>query len=74
MPKMLDLLAERVPDTAEKLRFGVIHVDCAEIAEQAAAAIRERYGDRDILISPATAVIATHTGPGTWGIAYQIED
>jgi uncharacterized protein len=74
LPRMLELLAERIPTDASRLRFGVIHVAAEETAHQVAEALRERFGEREILVAPATAVIATHTGAGTWGIAYQLED
>jgi fatty acid-binding protein DegV len=28
----------------------------------------------DIIVSPVTAVIGVHTGPGAWGVFWQIED
>jgi fatty acid-binding protein DegV len=71
---MLELLEERIPSDVGRLRFGVIHVAADEVAAAAAAALRERFGEREILVAPATPVIATHTGVGTWGIAYQVED
>jgi uncharacterized protein len=74
LPKMLELLEERIPSDVGRLRFGVIHVAADEVAAAAAAALRERFGEREILVAPATPVIATHTGVGTWGIAYQVED
>jgi fatty acid-binding protein DegV len=45
-----------------------------EILEEASAALRERYGeDTEILTGPVTPVIATHTGPGAWGLAWMAE-
>jgi fatty acid-binding protein DegV len=70
----MELLAERVPDDAESLRFGVVHMAYPEILEEASAALRERYGeDTEILTGPVTPVIATHTGPGAWGLAWMAE-
>tara|TARA_B100000586_G_scaffold235279_1_gene185612 strand:+ start:299 stop:436 length:138 start_codon:yes stop_codon:yes gene_type:complete len=37
--------------------------------------LRAEYGDYiEILSAPATPVIATHTGIGTWGVAFLLED
>lgn len=73
LPKVLDIIAERIGD-AEKFRFGVVHVDAADTAEEIRTALIERFGDRDVLVSPATPVIATHIGRNAWGVAYMVED
>jgi hypothetical protein len=71
LPRMMELLAERIPADADKLRFGVVHMAYPEILAEASAALRERYGeDTEILTGPVTPVIATHTGPGAWGLAW----
>lgn len=72
--RMLDLLSARIPADAHALRFGVIHVAAPEILEPAAAALRERFGAREIIYAPASPVIAVHVGPGAWGIAWMLED
>jgi DegV family protein with EDD domain len=71
LPKMMELLAERLPADAEKVRFGVVHMAYPEILDGATRALRERYGDdTEVLTGPVTPVIATHTGPGAWGLAW----
>ncbi|MGH7443251.1 MAG: DegV family protein, partial [Longimicrobiales bacterium] len=72
--RMLALLEQRVPRAVKKVRFGVIHVDFPEIAERMKQELRARYGERDVLVVPATPVIATHTGPRAWGLGWQVED
>ena len=74
LPKVLESLAERVPAGARKLRFGVVHVAAPEVAAEVAAALRQRYPQAEILTAPVSPVLATHTGPGAWGLAYQVED
>jgi DegV family protein with EDD domain len=75
MPKMMELLAERVPADAKRLRFGIFHVAIPEILDEAAAEVRARYGqDREILTAAGTPIIATHAGEGAWGLAWMIED
>jgi hypothetical protein len=73
LPKVLEILTERI-GSAREFRFGVVHVDAEEAAERVREALIERFGDRDVLVSPATPVIATHIGRGAWGVAYQVED
>ena len=74
MGRMLALLEERVPRTVARVRFGIIHVDYPEIAETVTTELRNRYGERDVMVVPVTPVIATHTGPRAWGVAWQVED
>jgi DegV family protein with EDD domain len=73
LPRMLELLEARIPKDARAVRFGVIQVAAEEQAAEIAAALRARFGPRDIMTAPATPVLAAHTGPGTWGVAYQAE-
>jgi DegV family protein with EDD domain len=73
LPKVLDLVSEAVGE-ARAFRFGVVHVDAAEMAETIRGALIDRFGDRDVLVSPATPVIATHIGRNAWGLAYMVED
>lgn len=75
LPKVLELLAKRVPADAKQVRFGVFHVACPEVLEQVSAELRARYGaDRDLLTAAGTPVIATHAGEGAWGLAWMLED
>ena len=74
LSRMLDLLEERAPRNARQLRFGVVHVGCPEVLEEVSAALRARWGEREILTAPASPVLGAHLGPGAWGIGYQLED
>jgi len=74
LPRMIDTIAQRIPDNARSLRFGVVHVGAAAILEEARKALVERFGEREIICGPATPVIANHIGPGAWGICWQLED
>jgi uncharacterized protein len=73
LPKVLDLVAESI-GAAQAFRFGVVHVDAEATAEAIRTALIDRFGDRDVLVSPATPVIATHIGRNAWGLAYMVED
>jgi fatty acid-binding protein DegV len=70
----MDELRKLIPSDTEKVRFGVAHVGRPEVVPQVTAALREEYGDVEILSAPATPVLATHTGLGTWAIAFLVED
>jgi uncharacterized protein len=72
--RMLELVAESVPADAGSVRFGIIHVGYPEIVAPVSAALRERFGDREIIAAPASPVLATHLGPKAWGLAWQRED
>jgi uncharacterized protein len=72
--RMLDEVVQRVPAGARQVRFGIPHVGCREKAEAFAAQLRERFGERETIIAPASPALATHLGPGAWGVAYQVED
>ena len=74
LPAVMNVLAEAVPSGAKKIRFGVIHVGRPSIVPEATAALREVYGDVEILSAAATPVIATHTGIGAWAVAFLVED
>lgn len=74
IPAFMDALAKEVSPRPSRIRFGVAHVGRPEIVSEVTAALREDYGDVEILSAPATPVLSTHTGHGTWAVAYLVED
>ena len=74
LPRMMRVLNERVPASVKSVRFGVIHVGAPDIAAEAKAALQKQFGRREIIVNPATPVLAAHLGPGAWGLSYQVED
>ena len=72
--RMLEMVQERVPADARRIRFGLMHVGRPGIVDELMPELRRRFGDPEILVAPITPVIATHLGPGAWGIAWQVED
>ncbi|HSL70409.1 MAG TPA: DegV family protein, partial [Longimicrobiales bacterium] len=72
VPRMLRELGARVPVSA-RARIGVIHVGCEELARGVERKIQRHYPLAEIMVAPATPVLATHLGPCAWGLAYQIE-
>ena len=75
LPAVIDALVERIPAHARRVRFGVMHVAAPRAVETVTEALRARWGaDVEVLSAPATPVIATHLGPGAWGVAFLVED
>lgn len=73
--RLMRLLRDQIPRQAKQLRFGVVHVGCEHMVDEISMELRTEYGDYvEILSAPATPVIATHTGIGTWGVAFLLED
>jgi DegV family protein with EDD domain len=71
LPKVMELLEERVPPGSGRVRFGVVHVACEEVLEEITAELRARYGpETEVMTGPISPVLATHVGPGAWGLAY----
>ncbi|MDO8667084.1 MAG: DegV family protein [Gemmatimonadales bacterium] len=74
LKRVLGLLDEALPSRRERLRMGVVHADVPEVAEEVREALARRYHPYEIVVSPLTAVLAAHTGPGAWGVIWQVED
>ena len=70
---VFELLDERV-EGYQQVRFGVAHFGAPEIAERIAETLRTRYAPKEVLVGPASASLGVHTGPGTWALAFQVED
>jgi len=71
--RVLELLAERL-EGAREYRLGVVHFGAPDTAEEIARRLKSRYAAKEVLVGPAAAALGVHTGPGTWALAYQIED
>jgi DegV family protein with EDD domain len=74
VPRVLDLLEQRLTPRPEAVRFGVAHAEAPEEAERVQAALLAAYQPRDCFVTLATGVLGTHVGAGAWAIFYQIED
>ena len=70
LPRMLTVLEARVPRSAPQVRFGVIHVGADDIATAAKVQLQQLYPTAEIIVAPATPVLAAHLGPGAWGLCY----
>ena len=75
LEKVLDLVAEKVPPGSGPVRFGIVHVSRPGIVDEVSERVRERWGEGvEIVASPAAPVLATHLGPGAWGLAWLSEE
>jgi DAK2 domain fusion protein YloV len=74
IPRVLRHLDRRLTPQPERFRIGIAHVHAPEVADRLRADIETRYRPRDCFVSEVTAALGVHTGPGAWGIFYQIED
>jgi fatty acid kinase/fatty acid kinase fatty acid binding subunit len=74
IPRVLRHLDRRLTPRPERFRIGIVHVHAPDVADRLRADIETRYRPRDCFVSEVTAALGVHTGPGAWGIFYQIED
>ena len=72
--KVLALLDRALAAKPKSLRLGVVHAGIHQFAETLRQELVRRHAPKEALISPITPVLAAHTGIGTWGVFYQVED
>ena len=72
--RLLELLDRALEARPRELRLGVVHGDIPAFAETLRAELVARYRPKQCLVAPITPVIAAHTGVGSWGVFYQVED
>ncbi len=46
---------------------------CPEIAEELVARLERQFAPDEIMMRPATSVLAAHMGPGAWSVFYQAD-
>ncbi len=74
MPRVFEHLDRRLTPRPTMLRMAIVHAGIPEIAHQLCGEITARYAPAECHVGTVTAAIGVHTGPGAWGIFYQIED
>jgi len=74
LPRVLDIIARRLPPHPQHLRFGVAHADCAAVADEVRKALVSKFRPQEVLVGLATCVLGTHVGLGAWGVFWQVED
>ena len=73
IPRVLEHLDRRLTPRPERVRIGIVHADAPDVAATLEAEVRRRYAPVDCLVQPVTAALGVHTGPGAWGVFYQVE-
>ena len=73
VPRVLEHLERRLTPRPQRVRFGVAHADAPTVAARLAEEIARRFDGAECLIQPVTAALGVHTGPGAWGVFYQVE-
>ncbi len=72
--RMLALVEKNLTPRPKAIRFGVAHVEAADLAERIRTALVAAFAPRDCFVSQATGVLGTHVGPGAWALCWQVED
>jgi DegV family protein with EDD domain len=72
--RVLQLLDQRLTPRPKVVRFGIAHVEAAQVAERVKTALIAAFSPRDCFLSLASGVLGTHAGPGAWAVFYQVED
>jgi DegV family protein with EDD domain len=67
--RVLDLIAEKTAGKSP-VRLATLHAAAPQEAETLLAAAEKRLGAVETILSEVSPTVATHTGPGTVGLAY----
>jgi DegV family protein with EDD domain len=71
MERMLQLMAEQVGE--QPVHVATFHADAQDEAEQLAAEACARFHCRESYVTAFTPVMGVHTGPGTLGVAFAVQ-
>jgi DegV family protein with EDD domain len=69
MDRVLDLIAEKTAGKSP-VRLATLHAAAPQDAETLLSAAQKRLGAVETILSEVSPTVATHTGPGTVGLAY----
>lgn len=69
MDRILDLMADRMQGR-QPVRLATLHAATPAEAKALAEAAQKRFGATEVIYSEISPTVATHTGPGTVGLAY----
>lgn len=69
LARMLDIMQERGDSFTDKI-VGISHSDDITFANEAKAAIQERFSPKAIQVTMIGSVIGSHVGPGTIAIFF----
>ena len=68
--RLLELVNQRIKGQPN-LRLGVLDANAPEAAQYLLEQVKLRFKPGELIQSPVSAVVGTHAGPGTVGIAYE---
>jgi len=72
--RVLAHLEQRLTPRPARLRIGIVHADAPATADFLRNEANRRFAPHECIVNDLTAAITVHTGPGAWGIFYQIEE
>lgn len=74
VPRVLQILEERLTPRPNQLRLGIVHADAPDVVAELKAEVVARFSPKEIVTGPVTPAIGVHVGPGSWGVFFQVED
>jgi len=70
IPRMVEIMGERLTPEGGAPVVSIVHADCPDRAEALRAAVEEAYHPREVIVGGLGAVIGTHVGPGTSAVLW----
>ena len=74
VPRVLEHLERRLSPRPSSFRLAVAHAGAPDLARSLKKDLVAQFRPRDCFVNDVTAALGVHTGPGAWGVFYQIED
>ena len=74
IPRVIQHIERRLTPGPDKLRIGIVHANAPGAAQRLESELTRRFNPQQVLTAPITAAIGVHTGPGAFGVFYQVED
>ncbi len=65
IPRMVEIMGERLDPEKPAARAAIVHADCLDRAEALRAAAEAAYHPAEIIVGGLGGIIGTHVGPGT---------
>jgi DegV family protein with EDD domain len=72
LAKVQELLEQQISG-GDRVRLGILNIDCREDAARLGQRLRERFDTVELLENECSPVVGTHAGPGTVGVAFFVE-
>ena len=74
VPRVLEHLERRLAPRPSSFRLAIAQAGVPDFAKSLKQDLVQRFRPRDCFVNDVTAALGVHTGPGAWGVFYQIED